>query len=382
MAEREEKIVGSGFQIFKILGIPIRINYSWFAVFFLVSWTLAVGYFPSQIPHLSRVQTWTLSLFAAALFFASILFHELAHSYVAQRSGISILQITLFIFGGVAQMAGESRTPRTEMAIAAAGPLASIFLAGMFWGIGTLPELSGENKVLVAVCGFLAMSNGMLAVFNMIPGFPLDGGRILCAILWKLTDNIQKATRITSWIGKGVAVVLMIYGFLEVLQGYLLNGLWMVFIGVFLQQAAEAGYQNVLMRHSLSALRVVDLMKSPAVSVQSAMSLDTLVNDYFFRYRYNSFPVLDGERLEGMVSLNHVKTIDRQQWPVYPVAQIMDKDLSSLTVSRESAVVDALETMVRTHQGRLAVTAEGRLVGIISQRDILQAMKVKVDLGG
>ena len=371
-----------GFQIFKISGIPIRIHSSWFIVFFLVAWTLAGGYFPSRIPGVPTAHLWGLSVATALLFFSSILLHELAHSYVARRYGIVIRGITLFIFGGVAQMAGESRSPKAEMRIAAAGPLLSFGLSGLFYGVAVLQGEGGGSASVEAVSRFLTYTNGLLALFNLIPGFPLDGGRILCAILWNYSGNLRKATRITSRIGKGFAISLMLLGGLEVLQGYLLNGLWLVFIGFFLQQAAEAGYRNLLLRESLAALRVADIMKAPVITVSPDMSLEEVVNQYFFRYRFNAFPVTSGAGMVGMISLNDVKAVSRDRWSGVNVAGAMDRDLDANTISAEAGVLNALEKMVEKEKGRLAVTSGRDLVGILSQRDIMQATKVRVDLGG
>jgi Zn-dependent protease/predicted transcriptional regulator len=367
--------MGNAFQIIRILGIPVRIHYSWFLIFFLFTWTLAELYFPFKLAHLPGPILWGMAVATALLFFISILLHELAHSLLARSYGITIQGITLFVFGGVAQMVGESRDPKSEMWIAAAGPIVSFALAAFFGGADLL--IGGDSRSPVsAVLVFLALSNGILALFNLVPGFPLDGGRILCAILWNRTGNIQKATRITSRMGKGFAVLLMILGFLDIFRGYLLNGFWMIFIGLFLRQAAEAGYQNVLLRRSLSDLTAGDLMKSPVITIHSGLSLESVVNDYFFRHRFHSFPVMSGERMEGMISLDEVKAVDRREWPARPVSHAMDTELDAMTVSRHSSVVDALEQMVRNNRGRLAVMDGDRLVGMVSQKDILQAMKI------
>jgi Zn-dependent protease len=372
----------SGFKIITIKGIPIRINYSWFIILFLVVWTLAGGYFPMHSPGLSPFLLWPISLMAALLLFVSILLHELGHSFVALRYGIAIRGITLFIFGGVAQMSGESREPRAEMRIAAAGPLVSFALAALFGAVVYWHGEDGAASPMAVLFRFLAYTNGLLALFNLIPGFPLDGGRILRAVIWSYTGNIRKATLITTRIGKAFAIFLMVYGFIEVLQGFFLNGLWMVFIGLFLQQAAEEGYQSLLLRRTLSAVRVRDIMKTPVVTVPRGTGLETVVNDYFFRYRFNSFPVMSGDELVGMVSLNDVKSVDRNRWAVLPVTEVMDQDLGGMTIANDAEALDALEKMVEGQRGRLVVTDDHRVVGILSQRDIMQAMKVKVDLGG
>lgn len=373
--------MANGFKLIKVLGIPIYVNYTWFIVFGLIVWTLAIGYFPQLGPYYSSVTRWTMAFIAAFILFSSILLHELSHSYVAQRNGIKIKSITLFVFGGIAHMVGESRTPRAEMKIAAAGPALSLFISGIFWIISYIFQKGMADSPILAVSYFLAYANMFLAIFNLIPGFPLDGGRILRAIIWERTGNLGRATLITSRIGKGFAVFLIVWGLWEILQGLFISGLWKIFIGIFIQQAADEGYRQTLLHRALSSVKVRNVMVSPVVVVDESMSLDRVVDDFFFRYRFNSFPVVSDSTLVGIISIHDIKDVEKERWSGQTVKEIMCSDLTEFTISPESGALDALEKMVESRRGRLVAVEGGKIAGIISQRDIMHMLKLKTDLG-
>ena len=372
--------MANGFKLITVLGIPIYINYTWFIVFSLVVSTLAMNYFPQMGPYYSPLAQWGMAFVTAFILFTSILMHELAHSYVAQRQGITIKSITLFVFGGIAHMLGESRTPRGEMKIAAAGPALSLLLSGAFWGILYFQDQGMPASPLMAIAHFLANANMILAIFNLIPGFPLDGGRILRAIIWERTGDINKATLVTSRIGKGFAIFLMIVGLWDILQGAFISGLWLIFIGIFLQQAADEGYRQTLLHRTLSSVKVRDVMTTPVIIVDENMPLDRIVNDFFFRYRFNSFPVVLEDKLVGIVSLHDIKDVKKEEWPYKSVKDIMGTDLADFTISPGRGAIEALDRMVGSQRGRLVVTEDGKVVGIISQRNIMQMLKLKSDL--
>lgn len=372
--------MANGFKLVTVLGIPIYVNYTWFIVFSLVVSTLAMNYFPQMGPDYKPLAQWGMAFVTAFILFTCILMHELAHSYVAQRQGITIKSITLFVFGGIAHMLGESRTPRGEMKIAAAGPILSLLLSGAFWGVIYLLGQGMPSSPLLAIAHFLANTNMILAIFNLIPGFPLDGGRILRAIIWEKTGDINKATLVTSRIGKGFAIFLMIVGLWDILQGAFISGLWLIFIGIFLKQAADEGYRQTLLHRALSSVKVREVMTTPVVVVDGAMPLDRLVNGFFFRYRFNSFPVVMGDKLMGIVSLHDIKDVKKEEWSYKSVQDIMDMDLADFTISPVRGAIEALEKMVESQRGRLVVTEDGKVVGIISQRNIMQMLKLKSDL--
>lgn len=371
----------NGFKLLTVFGIPIYINYTWFIVFSLVVWTLAMGYFPQMGPDYRPLTQWTMAFVTAFILFTSILMHELAHSYVAQRQGIRIKSITLFVFGGIAHMIGESRSPRGEMKIAAAGPVLSLLISGTFWGINYFSKMWMNASSVPTISYFLTITNLFLALFNLIPGFPLDGGRILRAIIWERTGNLSKATLITSRIGKGFALFLIISGFWDIFQGTFINGLWLIFIGIFLQQAAEEGYRQTLLHRTLSSVKVRDVMTAPAIVVDGDITLDRIVNDFFFHYRFNSFPVVSHNTLVGIISIHDIKEVKKEMWPYTLVKDIMCPDLSAFAISPESGVLEALERMVESQHGRLVVMKDEKVMGIISQRNIMQMLKLKTDLG-
>ncbi len=221
----------------------------------------------------------------------------------------------------------------------------------------------------------------MLAVFNLIPGFPLDGGRMLRAFIWKRTNNLNRATLITSRIGKGFAILLIVGGLWDLLNGVFISGLWLIFVGMFLQQAADEGYRQTLLHRTLSSVRIRNIMVSPAISVNDNMTIDHIVNNFFFRYRFNSFPVVSGEELAGIISIHDIKVVEKEKWPYTIVRDVMFKDIAAFTISPESGALEALDKMIDTHRGRLVVLEDRRIAGMISQRDIMHMLKLKADLG-
>ena len=375
-------MITSGFKLFRVLGIPIYINYTWFIVFSLVVYTLAVSYFPYLGPYYEPFVRWIMAFVAAIILFSSILLHELSHSYVAQKQGIRIKSITLFVFGGIAQMVGESRTTAGEMKIAVAGPALSLIISGIFWAIVFVFKRDMATSPVLAISYFLAYTNMMLAVFNLIPGFPLDGGRMLRAFIWKRTDNLNKATLITSRIGKGFAILLIVGGLWNLLNGVFISGLWLIFVGMFLQQAADQGYRQTILHRTLSSVKIRDIMVTPVIVVNDNMTLDHIVNEFFFRYRHNSFPVISGDSIiAGIISIHDIKVVEKEKWPYTIVRDIMHRDIDAFTISPESGALEALDKMIDTHRSRLAVIEDGRIAGMISQRDIMQMLKLKADLG-
>ena len=370
-----------GIKLFKVFGIQISLNYSWFIIFGLIAWSLAQGYFPQMRPNLSLTTYWLMGLITALLLFISVLLHELSHSYVAMASGIEIKGITLFIFGGLARISREPSDARTEFKIAIAGPAVSLALALVFWLTSRGVDFLMPGSVISSIFYYLFLINGILVAFNLIPGFPLDGGRLLRAYLWNRTDNIKEATRIASRVGKWFALLLIFAGFANIITGRLLNGIWFVFIGMFLQQAAAESYQVVVLQHSLAGVKVRDLMTSNVIAVDELLSIAELVEGYFFKYRYTSFPVVSGEELRGIITLKVVKKLPREEWAYKQVRDIMSGVSSDAVLHPDESVVDALRKMTTEERGRLPVVESGRLKGILARNDIMSLFKVKSDLG-
>ncbi|MFQ5585336.1 MAG: site-2 protease family protein [Thermodesulfobacteriota bacterium] len=370
-----------GLKLFKVIGIQISLDYTWFIIFALVAWTLAQGYFPTVVPEQALWIYIAMGVVSSLLLFVCILLHELSHSYVANKLGMDIRGITLFIFGGVAELSGEPDDPRTELKIAIAGPLASGTLALLFWLIKEGLTALALFPLIASVCGYLVIINIVVVVFNMIPGFPLDGGRVLRAVWWMKSGNLQVATLTASRVGKGFALFLIFFGLLQLVTGNIIGGLWAVFIGIFLQQAAESGYRELLMKNSLRGVRIGDVMTREVVTVSPDDSLQVIVDDYLFKHHFVSFPVVSASRLVGMLNLGDIRGVQREKWRETRVRDVMEPLPQQTLVSPRDTAIEVLSKMATLGAGRFPVVEGGRLVGIISRRDIMKLMAFKRDLG-
>jgi Zn-dependent protease/CBS domain-containing protein len=372
-------MIRSNFQLFRLWGIPVELNLSWLIVLALMTWSFANGWYIDVLPDASRGELWTLGLLTAIMLFVSILLHEFSHSLVALRSGLPIRKITLFLFGGVAQMDRDVDNPVLELKMAAAGPAMSVILAALFFG---LSRLAVGHRLMFPLLQNLAYINVVVLVFNMVPGFPLDGGRILRAAIWKRTGNIRRATRIASRVGTTFAIILMIYGAFNLFVGQFIGGLWLIFIGYFLRQTAQSGYVLVTLRQTLGNLRVSDVMRSPVVTVDASLNLRRLVDDYFLRYHYGSFPVIENGALAGMVSLKNVKRIEMGAWREATVADIADREVARYALHPEYPAETLLHLIMGKGYGRLPVVdGDDRVVGIVSRRDLMETIKMMAYLG-
>ncbi|MFZ3063200.1 MAG: site-2 protease family protein [Actinomycetota bacterium] len=367
----------------KIMGIEVGVNYSWFIVFGLVTVLLAAFYFPFQYKNLSELTYLFLGVVTSLFFFGSVLLHELTHSLVARTRGIPIKSITLFIFGGVANMTKEPERPRDEFLMAVAGPGMSIALAVVFGVIWLLSETLGLGVLVSAPARYLAFINFILGIFNLVPGFPLDGGRVLRSFLWYVMEDLTKATRIVSWFGQGFAFLLIFIGFylIFIARGFWLNGIWLIFIGWFLQQAAAASYEQVLLRGTLMGVKVADIMTRDVKTVDGSLNLTELVNDYFMRYKHGRFPVMSDDQLIGTITLHEVRDVPRDQW-----SEIAVKDVTPALSPKEIIVSgevaeNALAKMAEGNLGHLLVIDDGQLIGIVTKSDVLGVVQVKRGLG-
>lgn len=389
----------SGFRVGRIVGINIFIDWSWVFIFLLITANLAVGFFPSSHPQWGPVLSWITALVAALLFFASVLAHELAHSIVAKARGLPVSRITLFLFGGVSNIEHEPTSPGTEFIMAIVGPVTSLVLGVVFLFLGGVGvylggSLSGDTTGLLGRLGpvstlllWLGPINILLGVFNMIPGFPLDGGRVLRSILWAGTHNLRLATRWASWIGQAVAWILIVIGIAMVFGieipffgTGLIGGLWLAFIGWFLNNAAVQSYRQVVMEDVLEGIPVATLMRPNAVSVPPNMTINQLVYDYVMNTDERSFPVLDGDRLAGLVSLADVREIPRVQWDTTTVAQIMTPaDELTIATPREDAT-QALNDLASRDIRQIPVVQEGRLVGMLRRADVMRYLQLHTEL--
>jgi Zn-dependent protease/CBS domain-containing protein len=365
-----------GISLFKIAGILIRLDFSWFIIFGLVLFALSAGYLPRAFPGQDPQTYWIAGLVATLLFFASVMLHELAHSLVAIRHGIDIPEITLFIFGGVSRLSQEPSDPKTEFKIAVVGPLTSFALAAAFGALRV--ALQGfEPSLIVVVIGYLTWINLALGIFNLIPGFPLDGGRILRAFLWWRTGSLTRATKVASDFGKGFAMAIMILGALQIFAGALINGLWFIFIGMFLRGMSVQGYEQLVMRKSLEGVQVDEVMVREVVSVPSDLPIDQLVHDYFLHYAYRGFPVVDNGRVLGVVSIAAVRQLPREVYDNRRVADIMTPLQEDLLIEGNASLAEALMKMSREEQDRLLVLQGDRLAGLVTKTGLLRFVQIK-----
>ncbi|MEA5507289.1 site-2 protease family protein [Halotia wernerae UHCC 0503] len=371
-----------GFRLGSIFGFEIRIDLSWLVIFFLVLWTLSAGIFPSDYPGLSNATYFGMGIVATLLFFASLLAHELSHSFVARAKGIFVEGITLFIFGGVSRTRMDAETPGDEFQIAGVGPLTSVVLAGLFglfWYIGTI---AGWSVVVTGVAAYLAYINLALAIFNMLPGFPLDGGRVFRSILWKYTGNLKKATQIASIAGKWLGYLLIFLGVWQMFGYAILSGLWFILIGWFLHNAAEASYEEILLRTSLKGVRAVEIMTPYPETVSPDITLQELVDKYFLsRRRYQSFPVIQDNYPVGMITLNQVKDVPREEWTYRTVGDTMISTNKGVTVCPEEQMIQVLQKMQDSGVRRVLVIQNNLLKGIITANDIANWLQRKRDFG-
>lgn len=361
-----------------IWGIPIGLHVSWFLIFGLVTWSLARGYFPIAYPDMPVVTYWVLGALTSLLFFASVLTHELGHSFIALRNRVPVRGITLFIFGGVAHIAQEPRTPGAEFRIAIAGPLTSL---GLALGCGTLGFLAQAVPYLAVPGMWLARINLLVAVFNFIPGFPLDGGRILRAVVWRLTGSFQRATRIATFTGELAAFGFMSWGVFTMVGGRFFDGLWLVFIGWFLQNAAAASYAQTNLQQSLRGVTVTQVMTRDCPLVPGHLPLQDLVEERILQGGQRCFMVSENHRLRGMLTLHDVTKVPRAQWGRITTEQVMVPWDRMIRVSPTTALLEALQIMDNANVNQVPVVEGNDIVGMLSREHLLHYLRARAELG-
>lgn len=372
---------GPDWQIGRILGIPIRVHASWLFVFFFVTWSLATGYLPDMLPGLSEPRYWAMGGVSALLLFGSVLLHELGHSVVALRYRIPIGQITLFIFGGVAQMRKEPPHPRAEFLIAIAGPIVSFLLAGICLGlVAWVESTSAEPSMrgLLALGALLGTVNTQLGLFNLIPGFPLDGGRALRAGLWAWTKDFYRATSQAALVGLLFGLCFGLFGaFLLAgsISGQLSNaagssGGWIILLGAFLFAAAKGSRKQAVIRASLASVPVRELMVTNVIALTPDLTLEEAVNQYFLPYGSGEFPVAHEGRLVGVLAVRDVQAIRNNLWGFRRVDEVMQQTGEHMFVSPDLSAMQALEQMMAMGAERLVVVQDGRLLGLLTRASI------------
>ena len=366
-------------QLFRLLGIPIRIDASWLVIVALLTWTVALQFQP-ELPETALPLLWLWALVTALGFFLCIVLHELGHAVTARKLDIPINGITLFIFGGVAEMGGEPATPLREFLMAIAGPLVTVVLIGLFGLFWLLSAVFHWAKAPQLVCAYLTQINLLVLVFNLIPAFPLDGGRVLRSLLWGVSGNLRSATRRASMIGQGFAFFLIGIGLLNLFTGNVVGGIWFGLIGLFLNNAARSSYTTVLLREALTGEPVARFTNHNPIVVPPEITLREWVEDYVYRYHRKVFPVVQDGRLEGVISTQSLAGFPREQWSEHTVAEAMRRDLDALSITPHTDALHALARMQSTGVSRLLVVEDGRLIGIISLKDLLRFFHLKLEL--
>lgn len=362
-------------KIARIAGIDIAVHYSWILAFIIIGSTLAVGYFVDLQP---QWLSWVAGFVAAILLFVSVLLHEMAHSLVAQRRGLLVTGITLFIFGGVSNLSHEPEKPGQEFVMAIVGPLTSLALAGVFWGLGFLPK--DQGSFTSSLVSYMALINLSLAVFNLLPGFPLDGGRVLRSVLWKTSGSLLKATNIASIIGQVFGWLFIAFGAVWFFwQRDFVGAIWIGIIGLFLNSAAQNSRNQTAVQEHLAGVQVRQVMESNTESVDASLPVAELVRDVFLTRRRRAIPVTEGGRVIGMVSIRDVRALPQERWETAPVGQVVRRE--SLAVRPEDDIDMALRTMARYGLEQVPVLSDGRLAGILSRDSIFAFMQLRRELG-
>lgn len=347
---------------------------------FLVAWSLAVGVFPAEVPGLTPATYWSMGVGGVVVLFVSIVVHEFFHSLVARRYHIHMRGITLFIFGGVAEMENEPPNAKSEFLMAAAGPASSLAISAL--GYAVLAVAGGLAAAPRGVLWYLAYINLILALFNCVPAFPLDGGRMLRSALWHFRGDLRSATRTAAWFGRGFGLLLIALGVLAVINAEIVGGIWFILIGMFVRNAAAASYQQVLLRQALEGEPVRRFMHTDPIRVPGGITVQQLVDDFVYRHHHKLYPVIDDARLAGCVTIEQVKAVPRAEWAARTVTELATSCSPDVTIGPDADALAALAKMRRGGKSRLLVVEGDRLLGILTLRDLLDFFALKVDLEG
>ena len=367
------------FHVGTIAGIKIYINFSWLIILVLLTVSLAITWFPLSTPGLSTAAYYLLGFIAAILLFVSVLVHELAHSLVARARGLPVKSISLFIFGGVSNIEREPRSPGVEFQMAIVGPIASLVIGVISWLIAL--AIGGSVPPLTAILAYLGIANILLGLFNLIPGFPLDGGRVLRSIIWKVSGSLRTATRWAARVGIVVAFLFIFWGIWQFFSGNILGGIWIGFIGWFLLTASQSANTEVALQSMLQGVQVADVMRPVTVSAVPTLTLRQLVDGYLLPLGLRAIPVVQDERLLGLVTLAEVRGVPREQWDATTVAQVMIPLDRLHTISPDQSLNEALPMLVSRDVNQAPVIQNGRLVGMLSREMVMRYLEVRRSLG-
>ena len=362
----------------RIAGIDIYINFSWLIILVFLTWSLATGWF-TVYRGWSTATYWIVSLIAALLLFVSVLLHELAHSLVARARGLPVKNITLFIFGGVSNLEQEPMSPGVEFQMAVVGPVVSLLIGGL--SLLLFAALKGGSPQVEAILGYLGITNLLLGIFNLIPGFPLDGGRVLRSIIWKVTGSLRKATRIASVVGQIIAYLFILWGIWQFFVGNILDGIWIGFIGWFLLTAAQSTNSQVMLQSMFRGVTVGQVMNKTPTTVPANISLQKLVDEYFLPYGLRTAFVTQGDQLAGLITLSDIRHVPREQWGQTPVGYVMIPLERLHAVSPQQNLNDVLPLMANRDVNQLPVVQDGRLVGVLTRDAIIRTLEVRRNLG-
>ena len=372
---------GGSYRLLRVFGIDILVHWSWFGIFALLTWWLAQGFFKDEYDWTAG-QRWASAVVAALTFFSSILLHELAHSLMAKREGLPVSSITLFIFGGVSALGGEPSTPGQEFRVAIVGPLVSFVLAGAFGAAalaGELSDASGEPPAAIAF--YLAIINLAVGVFNMMPGYPLDGGRVLRAALWARGRNLLVATRRASLAGQGLSFGLIAIGVVSILAGNFIGGAWFIVIGWFLRNVSEASYQQLLFRSTLEGTAVGELVNREFDPAPPDMDLNTLVQEFMLAKGQRCVPIVAGAELLGLLTMRDLRRVPREEWAATAVFKAMTPREKLYVVDVREDITEAMQVMAREGVHQLPVLEGGLFIGFVTRADVLRLMQLRSELG-
>jgi Zn-dependent protease len=376
--ERKEHVTRQNVPLGRILGIPIGLDYSWFLIFALLTWMLGGSYYPAEFKNWPPLLYWFMGAVTAIMLFASVLLHELGHSVVAIRYKIPVRSITLFIFGGVARIGAEPPSAIAEFWIAVAGPIVSLSLATLFY---ILQPMTIGFEPLLGLLKYLAYINFALVLFNLIPGYPLDGGRVFRAIVWAVTKNMRRATLTAANVGRFFGYLFIFAGVWRIFSGDLGGGLWIAFIGWFLENAASAQIQQVMFQGLLAGHKVAQAMSSQCVAIPAELTLQQLVDDHILSGARRCFLVNRGSQTVGLMTLHRIKIVPRDEWQTTNVAQAMLPLDKLMRLRPDDGLWDALQQMDRDGMNQLPVMTDDHVVGMLSREDVITFMRTVQELG-
>ncbi len=366
-------MLGGSIRLFRVAGIDVRLHLSWLVIFALITWSLAVDYYPTAVPRIPPAEAWVLGAVSSILLFAAVLVHELAHSLVARARGLEAHSITLFLFGGVSTLQTTAPRASTEFLVGIVGPLASFVLAALAFLVASVV---GEPR-LEALFGYLALINALLGGFNLIPGFPLDGGRVLRAIIWDLTGDARRALELAVGGGQLVGYLFMFLGFVQVLEGSLLGGIWIAAIGWFLQMAGSAELRSIRLESGLRGVRVRAVLRPDTSAIGPGASVEDLIEGYLLPGNRRALPVMVGDRIVGMVSLSDIQHVPPEARATTSVGSVMGARNGVVSVGPDTPLSEALSAMLSGDFEQVPVLEDGRLVGMLTRADVVRQLQLR-----